>query len=189
MDGIYFQESVEVNPLNNHLLSSFFSYPFQKFVLFAEHQQRRTSFPGALKFSLPVLWEHPPATQTLPLTNMPRLSIDTLTKKIALLNKQRAKLEAAKANDKSKKAKKILALMKKQGVTLADLTGGSAKPAKAGGKRGRPAKAGSKKGAAPAKYKNPESGATWTGVGRPPVWILEAEKGGKNRSSFLIASA
>lgn len=31
------------------------------------------------------------------------------------------------------------------------------------------------------KYRNPETGATWTGRGKPPLWIA-----GKNRDSFLI---
>ena len=38
----------------------------------------------------------------------------------------------------------------------------------------------------PAKYRDPNSGATWTGRGRTPVWVIEAEKGGKARDSFLI---
>lgn len=33
-----------------------------------------------------------------------------------------------------------------------------------------------------AKYENPETGATWTGRGKPPAWIV-----GKNRDDFLIA--
>lgn len=39
---------------------------------------------------------------------------------------------------------------------------------------------------APAKYKNSKTGDTWTGRGRPPRWITEAEKNGKKRDSFLI---
>lgn len=39
---------------------------------------------------------------------------------------------------------------------------------------------------APARYKNPETGDTWTGRGRPPRWIIEAESQGKNRDAFLI---
>ncbi len=39
---------------------------------------------------------------------------------------------------------------------------------------------------APARYKNPETGDTWTGRGRPPRWIVDAEAQGKNRDSFLI---
>lgn len=38
----------------------------------------------------------------------------------------------------------------------------------------------------PARYKNPETGDTWTGRGRPPRWIVEAEAKGKKRASFLI---
>jgi DNA-binding protein H-NS len=33
-----------------------------------------------------------------------------------------------------------------------------------------------------AKYKNPETGDTWTGRGKPPRWIADQE-----RSKFLIA--
>ncbi|WP_337193866.1 H-NS histone family protein [Delftia sp. CH05] len=33
-----------------------------------------------------------------------------------------------------------------------------------------------------AKYRNPETDATWTGRGKPPAWILD-----KNRDDFLIA--
>lgn len=33
-----------------------------------------------------------------------------------------------------------------------------------------------------AKYRNPVTGATWTGRGKPPAWIL-----GKDRNEFLIA--
>lgn len=32
------------------------------------------------------------------------------------------------------------------------------------------------------KYRNPETGATWTGRGKPPNWIKDAE----NRDAFLI---
>ncbi len=32
------------------------------------------------------------------------------------------------------------------------------------------------------KYRNPETGATWTGRGKPPNWIKDA----KNRDAFLI---
>lgn len=45
-------------------------------------------------------------------------------------------------------------------------------------KRGK--KAGAKTPVAP-KYRDPKTGATWTGRGRAPAWI------GKNRDRFLIA--
>lgn len=34
------------------------------------------------------------------------------------------------------------------------------------------------------KYRDPKSGATWTGKGKPPAWI----KGAPNRDEFLINS-
>lgn len=44
-------------------------------------------------------------------------------------------------------------------------------------RRGRPPK----KAPLPAKYRDPKSGATWSGRGKPPGWIV-----GKNRDRFLI---
>ncbi len=38
----------------------------------------------------------------------------------------------------------------------------------------------------PPKYRNPETDATWSGRGKPPRWISEAESQGKSRDSFLI---
>jgi DNA-binding protein H-NS len=38
----------------------------------------------------------------------------------------------------------------------------------------------------PAKYRNPETDATWSGRGKPPRWITEAEAAGKSRDDFLI---
>lgn len=42
------------------------------------------------------------------------------------------------------------------------------------------------KSTAPARYKNTTTNETWSGRGRPPRWIVEAEKAGKNRDQFLI---
>lgn len=49
---------------------------------------------------------------------------------------------------------------------------------------GRPHNRTSKKEAAPveAKYRDPKTGATWSGRGRAPAWIKNA----KNRDRFLI---
>lgn len=46
-----------------------------------------------------------------------------------------------------------------------------------GARRGRPPK----KAPLPARYRDPKSGATWSGRGKPPKWIA-----GKNRDRFLI---
>jgi len=41
------------------------------------------------------------------------------------------------------------------------------------------------RGPQPAMYRDPKSGATWSGRGPAPVWLAAA----KDRSKFLIASA
>lgn len=40
-----------------------------------------------------------------------------------------------------------------------------------------------KRAAVAPKYRNPSTGATWTGRGKPPAWIA-----GQNRDLFLIAT-
>ncbi|MGF6780789.1 H-NS histone family protein [Paraburkholderia sp. GAS334] len=42
-----------------------------------------------------------------------------------------------------------------------------------------------RKGGLPAKYRDPKTGATWSGHARPPAWIKDV----KDRSKFLIAGA
>ena len=37
-----------------------------------------------------------------------------------------------------------------------------------------------------ARYRDPQSGKTWTGRGRSPLWIIEAEGAGHSREKFLI---
>ncbi|MCQ9616825.1 H-NS histone family protein [Paenalcaligenes niemegkensis] len=44
----------------------------------------------------------------------------------------------------------------------------------------------SPKAALPPRFRNSETGDTWTGRGRPPRWIVDAEAKGNSRDSFLI---
>jgi len=37
-----------------------------------------------------------------------------------------------------------------------------------------------------AKYRQPETGSTWSGRGKAPRWLTEAEAAGATRDSFLI---
>lgn len=39
---------------------------------------------------------------------------------------------------------------------------------------------------APARYINPQTQETWSGRGRPPRWISDAEAAGQSRDQFLI---
>jgi len=113
---------------------------------------------------------------------MPRLSAEALKAKIAALQKQ---LVAAE-NDKAPAIRKVRALMKKLGVTVADL---AKKPADQKSRKAAPKsarKTAQKKGAKiPVKYRD-DNGNAWTGRGKTPLWIVEAEKAGKSRDSFKV---
>ena len=59
-----------------------------------------------------------------------------------------------------------------------------------GARKGKGKAAGAKRGpvrgtVGVARYRNPETGDTWTGRGRPPTWIVDA----KDRDAFLIEKA
>ena len=113
---------------------------------------------------------------------MPKLSAEALKARITALQKQLAAAE----NNKAPAVRQVKALMKKLGVTAEDL---ATKPAAPKGRK--PAqktarKTGRKAGAKiPVKYRD-ENGNTWTGRGKTPIWILEAEKAGKSREIFRV---
>lgn len=116
---------------------------------------------------------------------MPKLSASALRARINALQKQ---LAAAESN-KAPAIKKVRSLMKKLGVRLADLADD-----KASGRRGRPRKAKKANGVAKStksrgkvavKYRD-DKGNTWTGRGKTPRWLADAEKAGTKRESFLV---
>lgn len=111
---------------------------------------------------------------------MPKLSADKLKARIAELQKELAKAEKSK----EPAIRKVLALMKKLGVTVADLGKGGA-PAAAPTEKKKSAKAGGKRGPAPVKFRD-EAGNTWSGRGKTPRWLADAEKAGKNRAQFAV---
>jgi len=122
---------------------------------------------------------------------MPKLSADAIKARINQLQKQ---LAAAQAN-KAPAIKKVKALMKKLGITVADLSGQGT-----GKRRGRPPKSvkatgsasagkgpkrGKRRGKVAIKYRG-DKGNTWTGRGKTPRWLADAEKNGAKRESFLV---
>lgn len=42
------------------------------------------------------------------------------------------------------------------------------------------------RGPVPPKYRHPDTGETWTGRGKAPRWVTEAEAAGRSRDEFLI---
>ncbi|MCO5338285.1 H-NS histone family protein [Delftia tsuruhatensis] len=78
-----------------------------------------------------------------------------------------AQIAAAQAEAKVDAINKVRELIREHDLTPEDLQG----PAKNKGSVGTP------------KYRDPATGATWTGRGKPPNWI-----NGKDRTPFLIAT-
>ena len=79
-----------------------------------------------------------------------------------------AQIAAAQAEAKADAINKVRELIREHDLTPEDLQG----PAKSKGSVGV------------AKYRDPATGATWTGRGKPPNWISS-----KDRAPFLITQA
>lgn len=110
-----------------------------------------------------------------------------INKEIERLQKQAQLLQS-----KSRKPvlNSIIRSMKEYGITPEEVSAAFGKaPASsksASPKAPKAGKAASNKKPVAAKYRHPDSGATWTGRGKAPLWIVEAEKNGQARQQFLI---
>ena len=81
-----------------------------------------------------------------------------------------AQIAQAQAEAKAEGIATARALIQEHGLTAADVFPAQGKKPK--GSVGAP------------KYRDPDTGATWTGRGKPPNWI-----NGKDRAPFLISAA
>ncbi|MBN3753735.1 H-NS histone family protein [Paraburkholderia sp. Tr-20389] len=104
----------------------------------------------------------------------------TLEKLHTQIAKLQARAEVLVAKQSSGVVAKIHSIMEKHGLTTADIEAHIGGSKKRGRKPG--IKAAVKTSTSAAKYRDPKSGATWTGHGRAPAWIANA----KNRNRFLI---
>jgi DNA-binding protein H-NS len=116
-----------------------------------------------------------------------RASFKAIQRQIQMLQE---KAEALKEREKGPALKEIVSLMQEHGIELSELRGalnghaGARRGRPPGKKRGRPSKLRGKK--VKPLYRNPKSGETWSGRGRPARWIAAAEKAGHKRQEFLI---
>jgi DNA-binding protein H-NS len=92
---------------------------------------------------------------------------------LAQREKLEKQIEEAKAREYAQVLDEIKQKMADYGITLAEL-GGSRAAAKG-------AKASRSRASVAPKYRDPDSGSTWSGRGKPPRWIA-----GKEREKFLI---
>jgi len=103
-------------------------------------------------------------------------TLKELLEQKATLDKQ---IEEAGRSERSAAISQVRALMADHGLTVADL--GNAKP---------PSKSTSTKGAkVAAKYRNSETGDTWSGRGLQPNWLKSAIAAGKSLDDFAVSSS
>lgn len=122
---------------------------------------------------------------------MPRRSYETIRKQIRQLEAQARKLEQAAAGKKKQAVAQVAALMKKLGVTLDDLEAAqprrtrAAKGATRGASKGGAGKPAAHKPVAP-KFRDADTGDTWSGRGRTPRWLAALEAQGKSRDDYRV---
>jgi len=92
---------------------------------------------------------------------------------LAQREKLEKQIEEAKSREYAEVLNEIKQKMADYGISLSELGGGRAP--KGAAKAARP-----RAGVAP-KYRDPDSGSTWSGRGKPPRWIA-----GLDREKFLI---
>ena len=105
-----------------------------------------------------------------------------IEKEILRLQKEAQALE-------SKRREPVLASivrsMREYDITLEEITAALNK--RGGGRRAaKKSTASATKRPVPPKYRNNTTGATWTGRGKAPRWVTEAEAAGTPRDTFLI---
>ena len=110
---------------------------------------------------------------------MPRRTLEAIEKDITALLSEAKRLKKKRAPA----LRRIVTLARANSISIGeirDALGG-------GGKRGSPGRKMKRKTRKVAPlYKNPKTGETWSGRGRPARWLVAAEKEGRKRSDFLI---
>ena len=109
------------------------------------------------------------------------LTAADLDKVIAAAERQR---EASRESGKKELVEEFRAKAEAMGLSLAELVGGSAQTGRPAPKARKPQK-GAAAAAPPVKYRNPDTGETWSGRGRMPKWMALAQEHGRSREEFL----
>ena len=94
-----------------------------------------------------------------------------------------SKIDTLKAQAEEERKKEIADVVAniKQKMAQYDLS-----PSDLGFSGAKAGKSSKGKGSVAPKYRDPATGKTWTGRGRAPKWISEAESRGVKRDTFLI---
>ena len=115
---------------------------------------------------------HGSASDIIPL--LEGLTVADLEKVIAAAQQSR---EARRESGKKALVEEFRAKAEALGLSLEDLVRGSASANRPPGKTRQPRK-GAPAAPSPVKYRNPDTGETWSGRGRMPKWLALAERAG-----------
>ena len=118
------------------------------------------------------------ASDVIPLLD--GLTVGDLDKVIAAAERQR---EARRESGKKELVEEFRAKAEAMGLSMGELLGGSIQAGRTAAKTRKPQK-GAPAAPPAVKYRNPETGATWSGRGRMPKWLALAEEQGRSREEF-----
>ena len=120
--------------------------------------------------------------------SIPAVTLADLKARHELLIRQQqqiqTEIQSKLSSQRSGVVNQIKELMAQHGITADDLT--TQKPQRAASAATNPSKDGTSKVAA--KYRDPATGATWTGRGLKPLWMRSAIESGRTQDEFLIES-
>lgn len=107
-----------------------------------------------------------------------------LEKEIQRLQKQAAALER---KQRAPIISEIIRNMREFDISLEEVEIALSRRSRSASQRGeKTATKAATRNPVPPKYRNPETGATWSGRGKAPRWVSDAEAQGKSRNDFLI---
>ena len=112
------------------------------------------------------------------------LAVADLDQVIAEAQRQR---EARRERGKMELVEEFRARAAEMGLSLEELLRTPASNGRPAGKA-RQARKGASVASPAAKYRNPETGETWSGRGRMPNWLALAEGQGRHREEFAATS-
>lgn len=125
---------------------------------------------------------------------MPRQSYAALKVKIEKeIEKLKKQAQALESKKRIPIIRSIVKSMKEYDITPEEIAvafgkGSASKTRAAKTSTGKPGARGPR-GPVPVKYRHPDTGETWTGRGKAPRWVTEAEANGRKREEFLIQTA
>jgi len=108
----------------------------------------------------------------------------------AKIEKEISKLQKKAQTLQEKRRKPVIASiirsMREYQITPEEILEAFGKPAGRRSATARKAPAARPKTTVAPKYRHPDTGETWSGRGKPPRWLANAEAKGAKRESFLI---